>query len=212
MDLKIVLPAGGLLLVLCLAAASRSQSPAGTAPVMVKAELPNPPAYTQDGRLLFPAHYREWVFLSSGVDMRNNPKAIATGHTMFDNVFVNPEAYARFLQTGTWPDKTVLVLEARMGMDKGSINQQGHYQGTQVMGVEVHVKDEARFSGKWAFFDFEDEVSGSLFPKDAACYSCHADHAAVDTTFVQFYPTLLPIARQKQTLSESYLKEEVAAK
>ena len=80
------------------------------------------------------------------------------------------------------------------------------------MGVEVHVKDEARFSGKWAFFDFDDEVSGSLFPKDAACYSCHADHAAVDTTFVQFYPTLLPIARQKKTLSESYLKEEAAAK
>ena len=212
MDLKIVLPAGGLLLVLCLAAASRSQSPAGAAPVMVKAELPNPPAYTQDGRLLFPAHYREWVFLSSGVDMSYNPKAIATGHTMFDNVFVNPEAYARFLQTGTWPDKTVLVLEARMGMDKGSINQQGHYQGTQVMGVEVHVKDEARFPGKWAFFDFDDEVSGTLFPKDAACYSCHADHAAVDTTFVQFYPTLLPIARQKKTLSESYQKEEAAAK
>ena len=99
-----------------------------------------------------------------------------------------------------------------MGMDRGSINQQGHYQGTQVVGVEVHVKDEARFSGKWAFFDFDDEVSGSLFPKDAACYSCHADHAAVDTTFVQFYPTLLPIARQKKTLSESYLKEEAAAK
>ena len=212
MDLKIVLPAGGLLLVLCLAAASRSQSPAGSAPVLVKAELPNPPAYTQDGRLLFPAHYREWVFLSSGVDMSYNPKAIATGHTIFDNVFVNPEAYARFLQTGTWPDKTVLVLEARMGMDRGSINQQGHYQGTQVMGVEVHVKDEARFPGKWAFFDFDDEVSGTLFPKDAACYSCHADHAAVDTTFVQFYPTLLPIARQKKTLSESYLKEEAAAK
>jgi hypothetical protein len=212
MDLKIVLPAGGLLLVLCLAAASRSQSPAGAAPVMVKAELPNPPAYTQDGRLLFPAHYREWVFLSSGVDMSYNPKAIATGHTIFDNVFVNPEAYARFLQTGTWPDKTVLVLESRMGMDKGSINQQGHYQGTQVMGVEVHVKDESRFPGKWAFFDFDDEVSGTLFPKDAACYSCHADHAAVDTTFVQFYPTLLPIARQKKTLSESYLKEEAAAK
>jgi aspartate oxidase len=34
----------------------------------------------------------------------------------------------------------------------------------------------------------------------------------VDTTFVQFYPTLLPIAKEKQTLSASYLKEEAAAK
>jgi len=29
---------------------------------------------------------------------------------------------------------------------------------------------------------------------------------------VQFYPTLLPVAKAKQTLSESYLKEEAAAK
>jgi len=202
MDLKIVLPAGGLLLVLCLAAASRSQSPAGSAPVLVKAELPNPPAYTQDGRLLFPAHYREWVYLSTGVDMSYNPKAIATGHTMFDNVFVNPGAYTRFLQAGTWPDKTVLVLEARMGMDRGSINQQGHYQGTQVVGVEVHVKDEARFSGKWAFFDFDDEVSGSLFPKDAACYSCHADHALAHCPAEEDIERELPEGRGGGKISE----------
>jgi hypothetical protein len=140
------------------------------------------------------------------------PQAKAAGHSVFDNVFVNPEAYQKFLQTGTWPDKTMLVLEGRMGMEKGSINQSGHFQGTQLMGFEVHVKDETRFPGKWAFFDFDNEVSGSLFPKEADCYSCHADHAAVDTTFVQFYPTLLPIAKQKQTLSESYVKEEAAAK
>jgi hypothetical protein len=214
MSLRIILPVGGLLLVVCLAAGTLPQSQAGTAQAAAKTESPYAPAYTQDGRLLYPAHFREWVFLSSGVDMSYNPKAIASasGHTMFDNVFVNPEAYAKFIQTGTWPDKTVLVLEARMGMEKGSINHLGHFQGTQVMGVEVHVKDDARFPGKWAFFDFDDQVSGSLFPKDAPCYSCHADHAAVDTTFVQFYPTLLPIAQQKQTLSASYLKEEAPAK
>jgi hypothetical protein len=212
MSLKIVLPVGGLLLVACLAAGPRPEPLQGGAQAAAKPDASYAPAYTQDGRLLYPAHFREWVFLSSGVDMSYNPKAIASEHTVFDNVFVNPEAYAKFLQTGTWPDKTVLVLEARMGMEKGSINHLGHYQGMQVMGFEVHVKDEARFPGKWAFFDFDDQVSGSLFPKEASCYSCHADHAAVDTTFVQFYPTLLPIAQQKQTLSASYLKEEAATK
>ena len=34
-----------------------------------------------------------------------------------------------------------------------------------------------------------------MIPTAADCYSCHAAHAAVDTTFVQFYPTLLPIAQ-----------------
>jgi hypothetical protein len=32
----------------------------------------------------------------------------------------------------------------------------------------------------------------------------------VDTTFVQFYPTLLDIARQKGTLSPGYMKDEAA--
>jgi hypothetical protein len=51
-------------------------------------------------------------------------------------------------------------------------------------------------------------VTGNLLPKEMECYSCHAQHAAVDTTFVQFYPTLLEIAKKKNTLSPAYLKEE----
>jgi hypothetical protein len=46
-----------------------------------------------------------------------------------------------------------------------------------------------------------------MIPTTATCYSCHSEHAAVDTTFVQFYPTLLPIAKSKGTLAEGYLKE-----
>jgi hypothetical protein len=82
--------------------------------------------------------------------MSYNP-AMRMDQHMFDNVFVNPEAYRSFLQTGTWPDKTMLVLEARAAESKGSINKLGQYQST-LMGREVHVKDEARFPGKWAFF------------------------------------------------------------
>ncbi len=163
------------------------------------------PIYTRNGDLLPPASYREWIFLSSGVDMSYNKKSAKL--TMFDNVFVNAEAYRSFLVTGTWPDKTVLVLENREGKDKGSINEKGHYQGTDVMGLEVHIKDEMRFPGKWAFFGFESETRpGKLIPKAADCYGCHEAHGAVDTTFVQFYPTLIPIARAKQTLTAEFLK------
>jgi hypothetical protein len=128
-------------------------------------------------------------------------------HSMFDNVFVNPEAYRAFLKNGTWPDKTVLVLEGRPAEAKGSIVQGGRFQSPEVMGFEVHVKDEARFPGKWAFFAFTNHASGKLFPQSANCYSCHAEHGAVDTTFVQFYPTLIGIAKEKGTLSPAYLKE-----
>jgi len=54
---------------------------------------------------------------------------------------------------------------------------------------------------------FDDGDTAKMTPTSASCYSCHADHGAVDTTFVQFYPTLLPIAKSKGTLSASYLKE-----
>ena len=165
------------------------------------------PEYTQDGRLKFPEPYREWVYLTTGFDMSYNPVMQMGDHHMFDNVFVNPEAYKAFLETGTWPDKTMLVLEARGAQGKGSINQKGNYQGAEVMGFEVHVKDEARFPGKWAFFGFGDDKTAKMVPTTADCYSCHSQHAAVDTTFVQFYPTLLPIAKSKGTLSAGYQKE-----
>ncbi len=170
------------------------------------------PAYTKDGDMLPLAEYREWIFLTSGVDMSYFPKpAGMENHSVFDNVFVNPEAYRSFQNAGTWPDKTVIVIEGREAHSKGSINESGHYQSGGVMGFEVHVKDEARFKGKWAFFSFDSPSgNGTLIPQGAPCYSCHAAHAAVDTTFVQFYPTLLPVATKKGTLSAEYLKEEAA--
>jgi hypothetical protein len=160
------------------------------------------PLYTGDGRLALPQDYREWVYLSSGFDMAYNPMA-AMGHHMFDNVFVEPAAYKAFLATGTWPDKTMLVLEVRGAIDKGSINKNGNYQSSQVLGREVHVKDSTHLQG-WAFFAFESEKPANMIPRTADCYACHAAHAAVDNTFVQFYPTLLPIATAKGTLSAAY--------
>jgi Cytochrome P460 len=170
------------------------------------------PEYTDDAQLKVPEHYREWVYLSSGFDMSYNPGMQMADHHMFDNVFVNPEAYKAFVETGTWPDKTMLVLEVRGAEGKGSINQKGNYQGTDRMGLEVHVKDEKRFPDKWAFFGFDDAKTAKMVPLESSCYSCHAAHAAVDRTFVQFYPTLLPIAQSKETLSDAYKKETAAAK
>jgi len=187
------------LVVLCSAALLNSATPPGSGP-----------EYTSDAQMKLPENYRQWVYLTTGFDMSYNKAAMQMDHHMFDNVFVNPEAYAAFQQTGTWPDKTVLMLEGRMAQGKGSINQKGNFQSTELMGIEAHVKDEARFPGKWAFFIFGDAKTAKMVPTTMECYSCHADHAAVDTTFVQFYPTLLPIAQSKGTLSASYQKESAA--
>ncbi|HEX2818213.1 MAG TPA: cytochrome P460 family protein [Phenylobacterium sp.] len=174
-----------------------------------RAETPAPAlVYTTDGKLVFPKDYRTWVFLSSGMDMAYLDGPPPSQHS-FDSVFVNPAAYAVFQKTGTWPDKTVMVLEARKGQSRGSINKAGVFQ-TERIGAEVHVKDVARFKSGWAFFPGGDAPTSAL-SQTSQCNVCHEKHAAVDTTFVQFYPTLLPTALEKKTLSAAYLADEAAA-
>ncbi len=160
------------------------------------------PSYNSSGRMLRPDNYREWIYLSSGLGMSYSPQAGMRDNPPFDNVFVTPAAYRVYMQSGTWPDKTAFVLEVRGSQSKGSINQDGHFQGA-LMGLDIHVKDERRFPGKWAFFNFNpSDEAASMIPTHADCYSCHEQHGAVDTTFVQFYPTLLDIAKQKRTLKQ----------
>jgi hypothetical protein len=196
MNTKIVALTAGLLL--CYSSA-RSDAPA--------TQISNP-AYTAEGRLILPANYREWVFLSAGLDMSYLPGMQMGDHHMLDNVFVDPVAYRVFLATGTWPDKTMLVKENRRADTRGSINKSGKYQSTEIMGLEIHVKDIAHFPDQWAFFAFGGEQQpAAMIPQAAECYACHAAHGAVDRTFVQFYPTLLPIAQSKGTLSKSYLQD-----
>jgi hypothetical protein len=170
------------------------------------------PQYTPDSRLIVPGDYRQWVFLTSSLDL-NYSNAAGPGPDqmhMLDNVFVDPEAYQAFLKNGSWPDKTVLVKENRTAESAGTLSKSGRFQ-SGVMKVEIHVKDAARFPGGWAFFVSPDgNAAGRLMPQSASCYSCHQDHGAVDTTFVQFYPTLLGIAGNKGTLSAGYLKDKAA--
>ena len=159
------------------------------------------PRFTSEGRLIRPDNYREWIFLSSGLGMTYGfVERAANTAPRFDNVFVAPQAYKAFLRTGTWPDKTMFALEIRSSKSKGSINKDGHYQEDTV-GLEVEVKDLSRFTDNWAFFDFSGEgKSAKPIPTSASCYSCHSKNGAVDNTFVQFYPTLLPIAKAKKTI------------
>jgi hypothetical protein len=179
------------------------------ATTLAQAPAPNQdPVYTNQGELMPPNGYREWVYLSTGMNMSYLPRSSGTGRDVFSNVFVNPESYRAFQRTGTWPDKTQLVLEIRAATNKGSINQDGFYQNADIRGFEVHVKDTTRFQGGWAFFGFDENKPAKLIPLAETCYSCHRDHAAVDTTFVQFYPTLLPVAKQNKTLSAAYQAEQ----
>jgi hypothetical protein len=181
-----------------------------SATVFAQRPAPGEPRFTSDGQLQRPDDYREWIYLSSGLGMtyggavEGAAKAVAPD---FDNVFVTPRAYKTFLETGTWPDKTMFALEVRSSASKGSINKGGHYQ-EGMTGLEIHVKDVARFPAtKWAFVSFGTSArTAKALPANSGCQDCHSREGAVDETFVQFYPTLVPVAKAKGTFKVAATK------
>jgi hypothetical protein len=154
--------------------------------------------------LVVPTDYREWVFLSAGLGMTYAPATASSSSPTFGNVFVNPTAYRSFMQTGKWPDRSIFVLEFRNSGSQASINVAGRFQ-TGLAGLEAEVKD-ARFPDGWAFFTFGSAASAEPMSASASapCVECHTKHTAVERTFVQFYPTLLEVARQKGTLKPGF--------
>ena len=103
------------------------------------------PAFTSAGQLVRPLDYRSWVFVTSGLGMTYGPAQPAAGRPpLFDNVFVTRDAYAAFLRSGTWPDKTMFILEGRRAETNVSINNGGHTQGEMAF-MEAAVKDTGPF-------------------------------------------------------------------
>jgi len=167
------------------------------------------PRYANGTSLVRPTNYREWTFIGSGLGLTYEAEtASPTAAPTFTNTFVNPSSYRAFMQTGTWPNGTVFVLELRRSQTEAAPNKGGRFQ-TDLLVLEAEVKD-ARFPDGWAFFNFGrgtalSDVTPPLSGEAvASCVECHTKHAAVERTFVQFYPTLLEVARQKRTLKPGF--------
>jgi hypothetical protein len=179
-----------------------------TAPTAQQASTDGP-TYATGGALLRPADYREWAYLTSGLGMTYGPAQPPTGRPAnFDNVFVNRESYRQFMATGTWPDKTMFVLEIRSAEEQVSIDNGGRTQG-RLIALESAVKDRTRFPDTiWGYFTFGDAPnlapSAAPLPTSATCYACHRNNTAVEQTFVQFYPTLFEVARRMGTVKSTY--------
>ena len=161
-----------------------------------------PIRYDADGKLLRPT-YREWVFLGAGLDMTYGSRAADAqpDHHMFTNVFVNPASYRAFVGSGRWPDKTILMLEVRHTGTIRRPNRAGLFQAATV-GLEAHVLDASR--GGSRFYDFDGRTAAPPLSAMSSCNTCHAEHGAVDGTFVQFYPELLTVAKVRGTLRAGF--------
>jgi hypothetical protein len=159
--------------------------------------------YDADGNLVRPANYRQWVNIGTGIGMAYGPLRDKPGASpSFTNVFVNPSSYRAFLESGAWPERTMFVLEVRrsVSVNNSSTGNNGRFQG-EIVGVEAEVKDTKRFEKGWGFFGLgTKDAAGEQIPTSASCYSCHATNAAVENTFVQFYPVLRDVAKEHGTL------------
>src|SRR3990172_8416495 len=166
------------------------------------------PRYTNGTNLVRPTDYREWVYVGGGLGLTYDAARNPQDPPRFGNVFVNPSAYLSFMQTGKWPDGTVLVLESRFSETDELVSERGRYQA-KLRGIEAEVKD-SRFPDGWAFYDFGNadslrDVAAPLAGEEVArCVECHTKNTAVERTFVQFYPTLLEVARQKGTVKPGF--------
>lgn len=163
------------------------------------------PQYVNTNHLVRPANYREWIFVGSGLGLTYEGDS-GGGSTTFTNVFVNPSAYRGFMETGRWPNGSVFALEFRRSQTETPPNRSGRFQ-TDLIGFEVEVKD-SRFPDGWAFYNFRGGNAASAPPLEgddvARCVKCHTEQTAVERTFVQFYPTLLDVARKKGTVKPGF--------
>lgn len=172
------------------------------------------PRFTNGTSLLRPTNYREWPFIGSSLGLAYTQVSDARqAAPPFANVFVNPSSYRAFMQTGKWPDGTILILEVRRSSSDGALVKGGRYQTPEILVLEAQVKD-SRLPDGWAFFSWgpgralkevaDPAPSTAAVNGEGTCVECHTKHAAVERTFVQYYPTLLEVARQKGTLNPGF--------
>ena len=151
------------------------------------------PRFNDNGELLRPRDYREWIFIGATLGMSYDENAEKRKHPKFHNLYLDPAAYREYQQSGRFPEKTMIAMEVLSAASQSSINRQGHFED-ELLGVEVAVKDSSRFDESWAYFNFiaEDgsqKETATAYPKER-CWSCHDEHAATDNVFTQFYPVL----------------------
>ena len=150
----------------------------------------------EDGKLERPTGFREWIYVGTPVtpnDMNDGKAAFPEHH----NVYIDPESWAHWKETGEFRDGTILMKELVSVGSKAAVSGNGYFQG-DFIGLEATIKSTKHFPdepGNWAYFSFSTPdhktltTSATPFPT-ASCNGCHAGAAADDWVFTQFYPVL----------------------
>lgn len=174
----------------------------GTANIANAQSIPSwGPKWTRSGELVLPSDYHEWIFLGSPL----TPHALNGGKAAFPeyhNVYVQPEAYQAYRDSGKWPEGTILLKELQLtrpaaNADGSSMEVSGRgFFPAALNGIDISVKDSKKFkdTNNWGFFNFGHhappyEKTATALPIDA-CAGCHIANAD-NMVFSKFYKPIL---------------------
>jgi hypothetical protein len=166
--------------------AQQRQAPAVTSPDVM-------PHYDTKRNLVLPDDYRRWVLVGSSLGL-SYAEGGQAGHQMFNTTLIEPSAYRHFVETGTFREGTMFALIGQGIGTNATPARQGQF-ATDVHMLEMAVKDSKRVPEGWAYYSFGGPMMGGYLTSAApepkvSCYACHAQHAARDNVFTQFYGLL----------------------
>ncbi len=153
------------------------------------------PAFNAEGELIRPEfRFREWVYIGTPLTPNDlNPPVAPL--PVFHTVYIHPDDFDYWKNTGTFPDGTVIAKELVLVGSNQAVSGTGYFMG-EFAGLEITIKDSKRFKdepGYWAYFSFGHSYpladSATPFPTEA-CNACHETSAADDFVFTQYYPVL----------------------
>ena len=158
------------------------------------------PRYDTDRNLVLPDDYRRWVLIGSSLGL-SYAEGGQNGHQMFNTTLMEPSAYRHFAETGTFREGTMLVLVGQGIGTNATPARQGQF-ATDVHMIEMAVKDSTRVPESWGYYMFGGPMMGGYRSTAApetktSCFNCHAERAARDNVFLQFYGLLNEAAPKK---------------
>jgi hypothetical protein len=158
------------------------------------------PEYTPSGDLLLPKNFQEWIYVGSPL----TPNALNGGHANFPefhNVYMEPCSYAKYQETGAFPEGTIFFKELQLTLpgqnpdgSRVELSGRGYFPGP-LNGADVTVKDSKRFAATngWGYFNFnhhEPKAPTATVKAKEECAFCHIMSAKKDEVWTQFYPRL----------------------
>jgi hypothetical protein len=152
-------------------------------------------SFTNDGKLIRPAGWREWIFVGSPLTP-NSLNGGAAPFPEFHSVYIDPESWAHWKKTGEFREGTMFAKELTLVGDTAATSGKGFFNG-KLQGFEIAHKNTKKYSKEtdgWAYYSFghkdEPYENSTAAMPTAACAACHTGAAADDMVFTQYYPIL----------------------